>query len=130
LYRLPPGEAITILEKPYILVIYIDSFSTRAYQIQCPPYHEVEGYWLHIVTLTNELELMSDEALVGAIAHELAHVYLKHDVPPLECQDKEEFMREEQRREEEANNLAKKWGFTKEIEALSKWLQGQESKTD
>jgi len=130
LYRLPPREAMTILENPYILVIYVDSFSTRAHPIQCPPHHEMVENWLHIVTLTNELELMPNEALVGAIAHELAHVYLMHDAPPLDCQDKEEFMREENRREEEANNLAKKWGFTKEIEALRQWGRSQASGAD
>lgn len=112
---------MTIPDNPYILVIYADSVSNCAYRILCPPQHQAAEYWLHIVTLTQELEPMPDEALMGAIAHELTHVFLKHAAPSLECEDKEEFMREENRREEEANNLAKKWGFTKEIEALRQW---------
>jgi hypothetical protein len=130
LYRLPWRAAMTILDSPYILVIYADSVSTCAYNIQCPPHHQAVKYWLHIVTLTQELEPMPDEVLMAAIAHEFAHVFLKHAVPPLQCEDKGEFMREENKREEEANNLAKKWGFMKEIEALQQWGRSQASGVD
>lgn len=122
LYRLPLRAAMTILDNPYLLVIYVNSFSIRAYNIRCLPHPHSIDYWFHIVTLTQEMETMSDEALVGAIAHELAHVFLGHDAPPFRCEDKEEFVREVNRREEEANNLAKKWGLTKEIEALRQWV--------
>ena len=124
-YRLPPRAATTILHNPNILVMYTDSISTRAHSICYPPHPEAIQYWLHIVTLTPEIETMSDEALVGAIAHEFAHVFLKHDAPPLRCEDKEEFMRELNRGEEEADNLAKKWGFGKEIEASRQWGHSQ-----
>lgn len=61
------------------------------------------------------------QSIGGVTVHELAHVYLKHDTSTLERQDKEEFIQELNRVEEETNNLAKKWGFKKEIEALQQW---------
>ena len=130
LYRLPPRAATTILDNPNILVMYTDSVSTRAHNICCPPHPEAIQYWLHIVTLTPEIETMSDEALVGAIAHEFAHVFLKHDAPPLRCEDKEEFVREVNRREEEADKLARKWGFATEIEAIWQCGHSQASGAD
>lgn len=127
LYRLPPTAAMTILDNPYIVVIYADSVSTCAYDLRCPPHPQVVQNWLHIVTLTQEMETMSDEALVGALAHEFAHVFLKHDAPPPACQSREALKQELNRVEEEADNVARKWGFGKEIEASRQWGHSQAS---
>lgn len=56
----------------------------------------------------------NDDVKIGVIAHELAHVYLKH----LHSSS----VRKGLKNEEEADSLASNWGFAKEIKASRKKL--------
>lgn len=58
----------------------------------------------------NKMSGHTDEVQIGIIAHELAHKFLCHD----ETSGLDE--------EAEADDLAKEWGFTSEIDALRKKL--------
>lgn len=69
--------------------------------------HELFTDKLRVVTFSYESALMNISALRGVIAHEIAHVYNEH-LPD----------RNEAEAEDEANDLAKAWGFEKEIKAL------------
>jgi len=53
----------------------------------------------------------SENALIGLIAHELAHVYLRHGVLAVSNLCSQEH-------EDEADRLASVWGFEKEIRGL------------
>jgi len=57
------------------------------------------------------LSKMPDEAVVGVIAHEFAHAWLNEKAYPSTSK----------RREAEANKIASRWGFRKEIRALQKY---------
>jgi len=54
------------------------------------------------------LSQLSETASVGVIAHELAHAWLNEHVSPEESQV----------REREADALARRWGFGRELDAL------------
>ncbi len=61
------------------------------------------------ITFYSELlDQLSDLAVIGVIAHELAHSWLNEHVSPDASK----------RREKEADELAKKWGFAKYLDAL------------
>ncbi len=63
------------------------------------------------ITFYSELmDQLSDQAAGGVIAHELAHAWLNEHVVPAESQE----------REQEADSLARKWGFGPELDALDK----------
>jgi hypothetical protein len=61
-----------------------------------------------ITFYTDMLYRLSDEAVVAVIAHELAHAWLNEHVSP----------QESEKREVEADELAARWGFAMELEAL------------
>ena len=62
---------------------------------------------------TELLDQLSDEAALAVMAHELAHAWLnEHEVPE-----------ESEPREREADDLARRWGFGQELEALSREVQ-------
>lgn len=61
-----------------------------------------------ITFYTDLLEQLSEKASVGVIAHELAHAWLNEHVSPEESQV----------REREADELARSWGFGKNLDAL------------
>ncbi|MBI3840749.1 MAG: M48 family metalloprotease [Thaumarchaeota archaeon] len=54
------------------------------------------------------LNALSDKAAEAVIAHELAHAWLNEHLRP----------EESQAREEEADDLARRWGFGEELDAL------------
>lgn len=56
------------------------------------------------------LDALSDPAAQAVIAHELAHAWLNEHVRP----------EESKRREVEADDLARKWGFGPELDALDR----------
>jgi len=56
------------------------------------------------------LDALSDLAATAVIAHELAHAWLNEHVHP----------EESKKREREADDLARAWGFGPELEALDK----------
>ncbi len=61
------------------------------------------------ITFYNELlDRLSNQASIGVIAHELAHSWLNEHVSPDASK----------RREKEADELAKKWGYAKYLDAL------------
>ncbi|MDE1854793.1 MAG: hypothetical protein KGH57_00525 [Candidatus Micrarchaeota archaeon] len=51
---------------------------------------------------------LSDKAAIGVIVHEIAHAWLTENSGP----------EESQKREREADDLARKWGFGQELDAL------------
>jgi hypothetical protein len=62
-----------------------------------------------IITFYSELlDQLSDEAATGVIVHELAHAWLNEHVSPLSSR----------RREREADELARTWGYGKYLDAL------------
>src|SRR4030043_1801211 len=73
----------------------------------------MKGERLKIVVFPHESMHMPFDAIKGEIAHELARILLEHD-PAHDDYDK---------RKDEANEAAKKWGFEKELEALRKYFQ-------
>jgi uncharacterized protein with GYD domain len=73
----------------------------------------MKGERLKIVVFPHESMYMPFDAIKGEIAHELARIFWEHD-PANDDYDK---------RKDEANEVAKKWGFEKEIEALRKYLE-------
>jgi hypothetical protein len=64
----------------------------------------------HIITFyTGLLGRLSRAAALGVVAHELAHAWLNEHVSP----------EQSERREQEADRLATRWGFAPELEALA-----------
>jgi SprT-like family len=61
------------------------------------------------ITFYSELlDQLSDEAAIGVIVHELAHAWLNEHVSPLSSR----------RREAEADELARVWGYGRYLDAL------------
>ncbi len=62
-----------------------------------------------IITFYSDLfDQLSDEAATGVIVHELAHAWLNEHVSPLSSR----------RREREADELARNWGYGRYLDAL------------
>ena len=68
---------------------------------------------LKIVVFNHASMYMPFDAIKGEIAHELVHIFLDHD-PVHDDYDK---------REDEVDEVAKEWGFEKEIAALKKYFE-------
>jgi len=77
-----------------------------------------EGHTIRIVNFPYSLLLdRSAMALQGTIAHELAHVYLEHNLSP---------DRAPEVREDEADQLAISWGFREGIETLRREQEAEQ----
>jgi len=64
----------------------------------------------HVITFySNLLSRLSDDAVMGVMAHELAHAWLNEHVGP----------EASKQREEDADCLAEMWGFDQQLSALS-----------
>lgn len=113
LYRLPYDAALEILCSPNILVI--DGSSSAAWAWR--PNEEMHKRWLRIIVLRRKLREMPYKAVVGEIAHEFAHVVLHHDEEADFTIDVD-AAEAEHSAQDEANDLARRWGFGEEIEAL------------
>jgi hypothetical protein len=108
LCRLPDEAADFILCNSDIVVIDGSSSAAWSRRLDCPAYNEPHERRVHIVVLRKRLRDMPYKAVVGEVAHELAHVFAGHDVKSDEsCQ-------------EEADRLARDWGFGDEIDALKR----------
>jgi len=67
------------------------------------------GHGTQTITFFSELlDQLSDEAATGVIVHELAHAWLNEHVSP----------QSSRRREVEADELARVWGFGRYLDAL------------
>ena len=71
---------------------------------------KARGQHIQTITLYSELlDELSGDSSIGVIAHELAHAWLnEHERPE-----------ESQKREKEADELARRWGYGKYLDALS-----------
>ena len=67
-----------------------------------------------VIYLSPRLEEKKLDLMIGIVAHELAHVYLRHNLIG-------SSMDEYERQEKEADDLIIKWGFTEELEAVDKY---------
>ena len=73
-----------------------------------------KGELIRIVTFPYYDSLCkSKEEIMGAIAHEIAHIYAEHDY--VKCAEEG---RTHEEIEDEADRLAIEWGFAKEIDAM------------
>ena len=61
-----------------------------------------------ITFYSEKLDQLSDSGALAVVAHELAHAWLNEHVHPEESKS----------RERETDELARKWGFAQELEAL------------
>ncbi len=66
------------------------------------------------IDMLEECSCGNDDIKIGVIAHELAHVYLKHPY----CSSGSKGLKNE----EEADSLASNWGFAKELKASRRKL--------
>jgi len=79
-------------------------------------YSRVRYFWVlsrprQTMTFYSSLfDALSDPAATAVIAHELAHAWLNEHVRPEESRE----------REQEADDLAREWGFGPELDALDK----------
>jgi len=71
----------------------------------------LKGMPVKIVIFTHESMYMPFDAIKGEIAHELVHIFSEHDV------NNDDY----DKREDEIDEVAKEWGFEKEIVALRKY---------
>lgn len=71
--------------------------------------HVMEDYVIFDIDRLNELCDGDENVEIGIIAHEFAHVYLKHAIAPDDGRGGLKY-------EDEADKLASKWGFAKEVE--------------
>jgi len=64
----------------------------------------------HMITFYSDLlNRLSDDAVIGVMAHELAHAWLNEHIGP----------EASKQREEDADYLAEMWGFDQQLSALS-----------
>jgi len=81
------------------------------YRIESGPVrgHNSADHGTQIITFYSKLlDQLSDEAATGVIVHELAHAWLNEHVSP----------RSSRRREREADELARRWGYGRYLDAL------------
>ena len=94
-------------------VVYFFSPNPRAEVKLLTIDENIKSERLKIVVFNHETMYMPFDAIKGEIAHELVHIFWEHD-PTHDDYDK---------REDEVYEVAKKWGFEKEIAALRKYLE-------
>lgn len=90
----------------------------RAEHIECPirfkcPYDEKKRGLNFVLLDSHSFNKLSAKAAIGVLAHEFAHIALKHRALS------------EQKIEGEADELASKWGFAEEIKLQEKEMKGE-----
>ena len=107
----PPASAAKIMRVSTIRLSHEKTKTTVGLTRYSPG-----GGWFHggirqTITFYSDLfSQLSDDAALGVIGHELAHAWLNEHVSP----------EESKKREEEADALAREWGFGKELDALDR----------
>ncbi len=90
-------------------IVGLTKYSFVEYKVKGAEVWKVPNPGRHTVTFyTGLLTQLSDEAVMGVMAHELAHAWLNEYVRP----------EQSERREGEADALAHGWGFGSELHAL------------
>jgi hypothetical protein len=123
--RLPPEALITVMDRrrPVLFSEVYDvgtaRFASSSEIIVTPRDKPCFQQGMTILKLSTALEDGSQDAVMGIVAHELAHRVLDNvRRGHISCQA-----------EREANRLIKSWGFTKEYEAASReYGQAKEGK--
>jgi len=112
LCRMPANAANCILSNRDIVVIDGAASAAWVWPVICFPHENVLKTTIRIIVLRKKLREMPYESVVGEIAHEFAHVVLRHA---------EDYMVPSgENAQEEANTLARSWGFAAEIQALER----------
>lgn len=96
-------RSVTLSGRPTNTMVGLTRYSRVRYFLLSRPRQTITFY-------SHLLEGLTDPAATAVIAHELAHAWLNEHVEP----------EESKRREEEADALARDWGFTSELEALDR----------
>jgi Zn-dependent protease with chaperone function len=90
-------------------IVGLTKYSFVEYKVKGANEWRVPDIGRHTVTFyTMLMKQLSDEAVMAVIAHEFAHAWLNEYVRPAQSR----------RREREADDLAREWGFEHEIHAL------------
>ncbi len=90
-------------------IVGLTKYSFVEYKVRGANEWRVPDLGMHTVTFyTRLLNQLSDEAVMAVIAHEFAHAWLNEYVRPAQSQ----------KREKEADDLARDWGFEHELHAL------------
>jgi len=88
-------------------LVGLTTYSMREYRGERD---EISPNCRHMITFYSDLlNRLSDEAVMGVMAHELAHAWLNEHIGP----------EASRRREEDADYLAEMWGFSQQLSALS-----------
>jgi len=107
LCRLPNEAGDVLLCNSDIVVIDGSTSCAWSWQYVCPTPNNILEKWLYIVAFRAALRDMPYKAVVGEVAHELAHVFLEHRL--YEPEDSQE----------QADATARQWGFQEEIDFLN-----------
>jgi hypothetical protein len=90
-------------------IVGLTKYSFVEYKVKGAKEWRVPDPGRHTVTFyTRLMNQLSDEAVMAVIAHEFAHAWLNEYVRPAQSQ----------KREREADELAREWGFEHELHAL------------
>lgn len=90
-------------------IVGLTKYSFVEYKVKGAKEWRVPDLGRHTVTFyTRLMNQLSDEAVMAVIAHEFAHAWLNEYVRPAQSQ----------KREREADELAREWGFEHELHAL------------
>lgn len=108
LCRLPQKAAEVLLCNSDIIVVDGSTSATWSWRRICPSHDGFAETWLYIIVLRQTLKSMPQKAVVGEVAREFAHAFLEHRLNASEAT------------QQEADEIARQWGFHDEIDLLNK----------
>jgi hypothetical protein len=108
--RLPEEALDTLVDDRNVFIIFPEQHANSVHLLRWahPPSKKWSADEQWLVVLAGYLRDLPYSAVVGTIAHELAHVYLRQQGLPSGEQEAGEL---------QADDLAKQWGFYEEVEA-------------
>lgn len=101
--RIKTVRVVQLSKKPTKVTVGLTRYSRVRYFLFAHPRQTITFY-------SYLFDALSERAGVAVIAHELAHAWLNEHQGP----------EESRRREKEADDLARKWGFGPELDALDR----------